>query len=271
MKLRSTMILAATLLSAPLLMVSQSKAKPELTGVAHVALRVSDVDAEIAFFNKLGFEMPFAHEENGQRAFAFVKVNNQEFIEVHPHTPLGQTAPQPLGFNHICFVTTDANGEYAMWAAAGVNPTAVSKGPDGTLEFGTKDAEGRLTEALQILPGSQPAEDNGKHLGAHRVSDWMVGVEMPVADVAAERKFYESIGFVAAVDGTAVKLSSPGHADVRMVLQPADPNRQARILFKVSDEEKAAAQLRAAGLSVEMQKGRAVVHDPDGNTFVMTQ
>ena len=94
---------------------------------------------------------------------------------------------------------------------------------------------------------------------------------MPVADVAAERKFYESIGFAAVVDGTAVKLSSPGHPDVRMVLQPADPNRQARILFKVNDEEKAAAGLRAAGLSVEMQKGRAVVHDPDGNTFVMTQ
>lgn len=262
---------AAALLCAPLFAAEQKAAKPALTGVAHVALRVSDVDAEIQFLGKLGYEVAFAHEDNGLRAFVFVKVNDQEFLEVHPHIPQGKTEPQPLGFNHICYVTTDANAEYAKWAAAGLNPTAAAKGPDGTLEFGAKDPAGSVTEALEILPDSQPAKDKGQHLGAKRVSDWLMGVDLPVQDLATWKTFYGKIGFAGTAKGVAIKMSSPANPAVQMVFHLASGNDQPQILFSVKSAPKAAAQLRAAGLAVEEHNSRVVVHDPDGNAFVFVQ
>lgn len=263
--------IAAALLSAPLIATAQNAAKPELTGVGHVALRVSDVDAEVRFLGKLGFELAFAHEQNGKRAFVFVKVNDGEFLEVHPHTPLNGTSPQPLGFNHICYETTNANALYAKWVAAGLTPTPVAPGPDGTLEFGVKDMSGATTEALEIVPDSQEAKDKGQHLGAKRVSDWLIGVDMPVSEVAAWQKFYEKLGFVTSSEGTAVRMSSPAKPELQVVLHPAGTNDQTRILFAVEDAKKTAKQLRSAGLKVDTDKNQVIAHDPDGITFVFVQ
>lgn len=262
---------AAVLTSATLISAAQNPAKPALTGVAHVALRVSDVDTEVQFLGKLGYEQAFVHEQNGQRAFVFVKISDGEYIEVHPHTPLGAAAPQPLGFNHICFVTTNANAEYAKWVAAGLSPTAVAKGPDGTLEFGVKNPAGGIAEALEILPDSQPGKDTGQHLGSKRVSDWLMGIDMPVSDVPTWKKFYEALGFVGKSDGSGVRLSSPAKPDVQVVIHPAKANDQTTLLFAVKDAKKAAERLRGAGLKVNAEKDQTIVHDPDGNTFVMVQ
>jgi catechol 2,3-dioxygenase-like lactoylglutathione lyase family enzyme len=246
---------------------SQAAANVELTGVAHVAVRVTDIDAEVAFLGKLGFEKAWAVEHNGKVAFNFVKVNDEEFIEVHPSVAPDGT-PQPLGFNHICFATNGAKALHDRWAATGLNPTDAAKGPDGTLEFGAKDPEGRVTEALEFLPGSQPALDKGRHLGVARVSKFLMGVDLPAVDVAASRKFFEAVGFVAAGDGNVVRLSAPGHPEVRVVLRPAANDAKAQLLFAVNDADKAAAALSAAGLKVEKRAHRVIVRDPDGTAFV---
>jgi catechol 2,3-dioxygenase-like lactoylglutathione lyase family enzyme len=259
------------MLSTQIIATAQNTAKPELTGVAHVALRVSDVDAEVQFLGKLGFEQAFAHEQNGRRAFVFVKINDREFIEVHPHTPLNATAPQPLGFNHICYETTNANAQYANWVANGLNPTQVAKGPDGTLEFAVTDPAGGVTEALEFVPDSQPAKDRGQHLGAKRVSDWLMGIEMPVSDMQAWVKFYEKLGFSGSSQEKTVRLSSPANRDLQIVLRPAGANEKTNLLFAVKNAKNTAEQLRGAGLAVETVKNQVIVHDPDGNTMVLMQ
>ena len=250
---------------------AQAADQSQLTGVAHVALRVSDVGAEVQFFNKLGFEQAFTHEQNGRTAFVFVKINDAEFLEIHPHTPVTGTTPQPLGFNHICFVTTNAVAAHAQWTKAGLNPTAVGKGPDDTLEFGAKDPSGAMTEALEILPDSQPGLDKGKHLGANRVSDWLMGIDVPAASVAAWRQFYEAIGFVGVDRGATVQMSSPATPNLRVTFHPIGKDDQTRIVFSVKSVRKAAEQLKAAGLKVEATDRELILHDPDGNTFVLQQ
>jgi catechol 2,3-dioxygenase-like lactoylglutathione lyase family enzyme len=259
---------AVVALSAPISAAAQNTAKPELIGVAHIALRVSDVDAEVQFLGKMGFDLAFDHQQNGKRAFVFVKISDDEFLEVAPNPP--QEAP-PLGFNHICFVTTNANEEYAKWAEAGLNPTKVAPGPDNTLEFGAKSPTGAMVEALEIVPESQPGQDMGKHLGANRVSTWMKGVELPVADIPAMQKFYQSIGFVATKHGAAVEMNWPGKADLEVLLRPAGPNEQSEVLLSVANLNKAAEQLRGGGMKVEMLTNRAIVHDPDGMAFVLME
>jgi len=246
------------------------KAKPQLTAVAHVAVRTTSIDAEVAFFGKMGFEKAWAVENNGKVAFYFVKINDEEFIEVHPKVASDGTV-HPLGFDHICFVTNDAKTLHDLWAAAGLKPTDAAKGPDGTLEFGAKDPEGRVTEALEFLPESQPAQDKGKHLGAARVSKVLMGVEMPAADLAASKKFFEAVGFAAAGQGSAVRLSAPGHSDVQVVLRLAAEGVKAQLLFAVDDAGKAAEKLTAAGLKVERSSERAIVRDPDGTAFVFEE
>jgi catechol 2,3-dioxygenase-like lactoylglutathione lyase family enzyme len=254
---------AAMVLSASVFAAGQSGPKPVLTGVAHVALRVTNMEDELAFLAKLGFEMSSAVEKDGKVQFYFVKINDTEFIEVHPKIAPNGT-PQPLGYNHICFVTNNANALYAQWAAAGLKPTDVSKGPDGTAEFGAKDPEGRLTEALEILPGSDPDKDKGKHLGAARVSTWLMGVDLPVGDVAAEQKFFEGVGFTGKVEGENVSLSAPG-SNVRLVLRPAKEGVKPKLMFQIDETAKAAAALTGAGLKFDRSPLSLVVLDPDGN------
>jgi catechol 2,3-dioxygenase-like lactoylglutathione lyase family enzyme len=247
---------------------AQTTAKPGLTGVAHVALRVSDVDAELHFIENLGFEQAFVHEEGGQRAFVFVKINDREFLEIHPRIPVGGLAPLPLGFDHICFVTTDAKAERTRWAQNGLNPSEVTKGPDGTLEFGAKDPSGRMTEALEILPGSQPERDSGKHLGSRRVSKWLIGIDLPVTDLAVWRRFYGAVGFEGTSVGSKLSLSSPANPDLQVILNTGGPDRRTRILFAADDPRRVAKVLTDAGIEVKQNDGEVIVHDPDGNAFV---
>ena len=58
---------------------SQAQNKSEaagLSGLAHVAIRVSDVDREVAFFNKLGYELAFANTKDGKTEEAYIKIKN---------------------------------------------------------------------------------------------------------------------------------------------------------------------------------------------------
>lgn len=260
--------LAAAMLSTPLIAAGQNANKPDLLSVAHVALRVTDMEAEVQFLGKIGFEVGFDEQRNGKRAFVFVKVNDGEFFEVIPYNKEGK---DPLGFSHVCFVTTDANAEHDKWAAGGLNPTPVTDGPDQTREFGAKTPAGGVTEALQIVPKSQPYDDKGQHLGAHRISQWLAGVDMPVDNVAAWQSFYEKIGFTPKKEGSAVRMVWPTKSDMEIVLRPAAPNEKVKILLAVPDVKKAADQLRSAGLKVDMDKNQAVVPDIDGNLFVFTK
>jgi lactoylglutathione lyase len=262
---------ALVLLAASRVGSAQDHAQAGLTAVAHIALRVSDTNAELQFLSKLGYEKAFAHEQDGKIAFTFVKINDREFLEIHPRIPVDGTASLPLGFNHICFVTTDANAEHVRWAAKGLDPSPVMKGPDGTLEFGAKDPSGKVTEALQILPESQPAKDTGKHLGARRVSQWLAGIDQPVKSVAAWRVFYEAIGFKGKTDGASARMISSANSDLRVVLHPAHGEEQAALLFSIESAMATAQELKSAGLDAQIANSQVIVHDSDGNAFVFQE
>ena len=267
-RLRSWSLAAALLSCTSAIGIAQAHRSAGLTGVAHIALQVTDLDAEVKFLNKLGFERAFATEENGRTAFVFVKVNDSEFLEIHPRTPVNGKGPLPLGFSHICFTTDDANGEHAKWIAAGLTPTPVSKGVDGTLEFGVKDPSGAMTEALQILPDSQPGKDRGQHLGSNRVSDWLMGIDLPVSDVEQWKKFYEALGFKSTSDQNGILETSPSRSDVQVRIHRATPDDRTQVFFAIRNVRNASVRLRSAGFEVAESNERVVIKDPDGNPLV---
>ncbi len=238
----------------------------QITGIAHIAYRATDLDKEVAFFQKLGFEQAFANTNpDGKVTESFIKVNDHQFIEVYPPG----VASDQMGWMHVCYESADLNALYATLTAHGLTPSAVRKAGAGNLLTVLKDPEGRVTEFTQYMPGSRHTLDQGKHLGEHRVSELMSGFELPVPDLEAARKFYVSgLGFEAREGRNGLRITAPGAPDMRIQIRASTADAKPATIFRVADIAAAAKQLQAAGLNVTQERNRVSVTDPDGNVFV---
>ena len=157
-------------------------AAQRLDGITHVAMRVPDLERSLAFYRGLGFEQAFAFKDDGRTTVAFLKVNDRQFIELYPGG-----APELM---HVCYETSAIQALRDDYAGRGLTPSAVNKARAGNLLFSLRDPEGRVFEYLQYLPGSLHVEDRGKHLGAHRISDRILRVAVPVRDAPAESAYF---------------------------------------------------------------------------------
>lgn len=240
------------------------------TGLAHIALRVSDVGREVDFLGKLGFEEAFANTDNGRTTQAFVKINDRQFIEVYPAAAAGE-ASGPLGLMHVCYEVADLKALNDRYAANGLKPTSWRKAGAGNLLFNLQDTDGRVTEFTQYMPGSRQMNDWGQHLGAHRVSDELIGFEMPVMDIKTARKFYEAMGFRAGQEGVKLRLELAANPDIQIVLSDAGKRTAPQAFFAVDDARRAEDQLKKAGLHGKRDKKRVTVRDADGNIFVLIE
>lgn len=235
-----------------------------IVGIAHIALRVSDLDREIAFLGKLGYEESFALASDGRTLDVFVKVNDRQFIELYP-----QTDPtQRLGWMHVCYEAGDLDALVKYYVSTGLNPAPVQKNGTGNRISTLDDPEGHLTEFTQYMRGSRFMLDSGQHLGLSRVSTSILGFDLPVNKLAAEKQFYIRLGFEADDDNGSVRLATPGAPAMRIELRPAHPGAQPQLLFPVPDARKAAQALKSAGAKPERDGDLVFVHDPDGNRFV---
>jgi hypothetical protein len=238
-----------------------------IIGIANIAFRVSGLDREIAFLGKLGYEQSFAMTTGGKTTEVFVKINDRQFIELYP-----QSDPsQPLGFMRVCYEAGDLNALEKYYDSAGLKPSPVRKAAAGNLISSMNDPEGRVTEFLQYMPGSRHSLDKGMHLGEHRISDELMGLDLPVRDGAAQREFYTDLGFEAEEANGNVRLTVPGAPDVHIELRPAHPGSQPQFLFPVPDARKAADELKDAGVKADRNNKLVFVHDPEGNAFVFLE
>ena len=80
------------------------------------AIRVSNVDSEVSFFGKMGFEQAFANTKDGKTTEAYVKINKNDWHVRLRLMPTG--APQrPAGFADAGFESGDLNALNARYAA----------------------------------------------------------------------------------------------------------------------------------------------------------
>ena len=238
-----------------------------IIGIAHIALRVSDLDREIAFLGKLGYEQAFAMTSGGKTTEVFIKVNDRQFIELYPRTD----PAQPLGLMNVCYEAGDLNALQRYLSSEGLKPSPVLKASAGNIISSMKDPEGRVTEFIQYMPGSRHMLDRGMHLGLHRVSTDLLGFELPVDALAAERQFYVQLEFEAEDADGNVRLTTPGAPDLLIELKKAHPGSQPQFLFPVPDARNAAAELKDAGVRAERSSKLVFVYDPDGNAFVFLE
>jgi catechol 2,3-dioxygenase-like lactoylglutathione lyase family enzyme len=237
----------------------------KITGIAHIAYRASDLDKEVAFLAKLGYEQSFGFTNAaGKTTEVFVKVNDRQFIEVYPQT----NPSKPLGWMHVCYESDDINGLVAALTAHGLKPTEVRKAGAGNLLTTMKDPEDRVTEFTQYMPGSRHTLDKGLHLGEHRISEEMLGFSLPVPDIEAAKKFYVSgMGFEVREGRSGLRMTLASVPGLRIQIQTATAGVAPQTVFRVADTAKATEQLKAAGLEAKQDGNRTLVSDPDGNVF----
>jgi catechol 2,3-dioxygenase-like lactoylglutathione lyase family enzyme len=283
----SPCVLALTVLALAPAPSATAQSAANLTGIAHVAIRVSDLERSRAFFHTLGFEEAFAMDKGGSPTEAFFKVNDRQFIELYPRRDSAQSA----GFMHVCFEAADINAVYQNYIDHGLAPTTVKRAGAGNLLFTLQGPEEpgppsdlgpaatQNIEYTQYMPGSRHTLDRGQHLGPDRIAERIAGVGIPMADPATATAFYlQKLSFEHAphpLEPESPALSLPGTPDQRIELLPpapaassSEPALSFRLIFPVPDLSHTADRLHALGMPANKYKSTLVIDDPDGDQIV---
>jgi catechol 2,3-dioxygenase-like lactoylglutathione lyase family enzyme len=239
---------------------------PVLAGIAHAAIRVTDLAKSRNFYEKLGFEVAFSMSKDGTPTEAFLKVNDLQFIELYPQ----RQPSQQIGFMHVCFEAADLDALNREYQARGLSPAPVKRAGAGNLLFTMAGPEQQNIEYTQYMPDSMHTKDRGKHLGANRISEKIVGLSLEMENTAAAQKFYEQkLGFTPLHHGLEPgAIALPGQSGQEVEITQRAPGSAFQLLFAVSGLGRAAAQLRALQLPVEKHKSTLSIQDPDGNRIV---
>ncbi len=247
---------------------------PELAGIAHAAIRVSDLAKSREFYEKLGFQEAFAMNRNGSPTEAFLKVNDRQFIELYP-----QSQPsQPIGFMHVCFESNGLEVLNRFYLGRGLSPNPVWRAGAGNLLFTMPGPEQQNIEYTQYMPGSKHFTDRGKHLGANRISEQILAVGIEMQDPIAARTFYtQKLGFMPAnspvppVEPGQIWLGLPGQSRQQVVIVQHTQRSTFQLFFAVADLRRTGAQLKAMHLTIVSHGATLSIQDPDGNRIVFVK
>ena len=133
-----------------------------LTGIGHVALKVSDINRSLAFYrDRLGFqEMMHLDRDDGSLWLVYLRITDTQFLELFPGGK-GEEAPGPdrTAINHFCLETADLDATANALRAAGITLTVEPKmGLDGNRQCWIADPDGNRIEFMQMGPASMQAD-----------------------------------------------------------------------------------------------------------------
>jgi len=250
---------------------------PPLAGIAHVAIRVKDLAASIAFYQSLGFEQAFDLRKNDVPYESFIKIDDRQFIELYP---VSEKEPQP-GFLHLCFEGDDLEAIHGDYVAHGLTPIAVRKAGAGNLLFtmpGPLQPIGPNMKAIpqnieytQYMPESLHSNDFGKHLGPDRIGDRLLGVALAVTDLEGARMFYINQLSFKPLPGEQLTMHLPGNSGEEVELVPASLGQRARITFESTSLGRSGRHLGHEHVKFQKMDDMLSLTDPDGNEILVRQ
>jgi catechol 2,3-dioxygenase-like lactoylglutathione lyase family enzyme len=237
--------------------------------IAHVAIRVANLSASRTFYSSLGYQEAFSLDTDGAPTEAFFKVNDRQFIELYP----SRKPDQEIGFLHVCFGATDLAAVNQLYTERGLSPTPVKRAGAGNLLFTMVGPEKQNIEFTQYMPGSRHTLDIGKHLGPNRIADSIVGIGIPMSDVAAADTFYrDSMQFAPLPRGREAGANGfriPGKSDGELDILPEAPHAHFHLMLGFANLQRAEQQLKSRYIEVHREGHTLVIHDPDGNIVVL--
>jgi len=127
--------------------------------LGHVALKVRDLDASIAFYNAIGFpEMLRLLDEKGAAWIVYHRINDNLYLELFPGGK-DQTVPaensNATGLFHLCLTVSDADAAEAKLNKAGIKlsrPRNTKRGIDGNRGLWIEDPDGNRIEIMEMAP-----------------------------------------------------------------------------------------------------------------------
>ena len=272
----------------------QAAERPRITGVAHIALFVQDIEKSRVFYHDfLGYEEVFKLDNpNGSLSLTFVKVNDRQYIELFP-----EKEPNTDRLNHISVEVSDAEAMRAFLGAKGIQvPEKVGKGRIKNSNFNVKDPDGHTVEIVQYEPDGWTVRDNGKALKGPRISPRMMHLGILVGALEPAMKFYRDIlGFEEIWRGSKdgkqlswVNMKVPNGKDyIEFMLYDQIPAATARgtqhhICLEVDDIDQALAELekrparKAYTRPLEIKTGinrkrQLNLFDPDGTRIELME
>jgi len=265
---RVTILTIASLLSTPLVR-AQEPTIPPLNGIAHVAIRVHDLAASVAFYEKLGFEQAFDLRKDNVPYESFIKINDTQFIELYPvseHDPA-------TGFLHLCFEGADLQAINDEYTSHGLTPKPVRKAGAGNLLFtmaGPIQPSGpQNIEYTQYMPGSLHSDDQGKHLGPDRVADKLIAVSLAMEDPTSARDFYINQLHFKPIANDPMDLHMPGESGQEVEIVPATIGTAARITLQSENLARASRHLHKEDIKAVKNGATITITDPDGNVLLL--
>ena len=193
-----TLLLLALLATGPAWSQTNAPARPKITGVAHIALAVHDVDKARVFYKDfLGFGEPFKLDNaDGSLSLTFIKVNDRQYIELFPEKEANTDR-----LLHISIEVDDAEAMRAYLRSKGIKtPDKVGKGRIKNSNFNITDPDGHTVEIVQYEPDGFSVREKGKFMDQNpagpRISQRISHLGIIVGTLEPAMKFYgEVLGF----------------------------------------------------------------------------
>jgi catechol 2,3-dioxygenase-like lactoylglutathione lyase family enzyme len=185
-------LLSASISGQPASQIKNAPKRPKITGVAHIALYVKNIDKARAFYEDfLGFAEPYSLKKlnSEELALFFVKINDHQLIEIFP-----EKTPETDRFYHFAIETDDAEGMRLYLASKGCKvPEKTPSGRTGNLNYFVTDPNGIICEIVQYASAGMTAKNFGRDMPDTRISKHMPHVGIMVANLDSAMKFYRDI------------------------------------------------------------------------------
>lgn len=131
-----------------------------VTGLAHLAFTTKDMEATLAFYEKIGVKRAFNLKgEDGVPWIEYLKVADGQFIEFFYAKPGFEGGHRrDANFAHLCLQVDNAQETVKQFQAAGVTIRSMpSVGKDTNTQFWVDDPDGNPIEFMEMNPASPQA------------------------------------------------------------------------------------------------------------------
>ena len=125
--------------------------------LGHFNLKVSDLQASIDFYTRIGFpEFLRLTEEDGSPWIVYMRITDELYVELLPGGK-GRAGDQvATGLNHLCLTTDDIEATVAELKKLGIPLTApfdpAKRGVDGNRGTWIADPDGNRIEIMEMAP-----------------------------------------------------------------------------------------------------------------------
>lgn len=129
---------------------------PAFNSLGHVALKVRDLDASVAFYTRLGFpEFLRLLEADGSPWIVYMRFEDNLYLELFPGGHDRVPGPEGTGVNHLSLTVDDLDKTAAFLEKAGIplsQPRRNTRGVDNNRGMWIEDPDGNRIEIMEMAP-----------------------------------------------------------------------------------------------------------------------